>query len=130
MWAAQHCSMQFSSGQNRLCVFCCVQYAVFVGINGWHGNNIFYIFSVSFSKSSLLLPCLFSDSVFLICKIINVAVRVISTLIISHIPKPHPIIVYYLAFLALTHSCLVHPDIMLIYFFAETYIWCFPYAAC
>ena len=24
MWAAKHCSMQFSSGQNRLCVFCCV----------------------------------------------------------------------------------------------------------
>ena len=24
MWAAQHCSMLFSSGQNRLCVFCCV----------------------------------------------------------------------------------------------------------
>ena len=26
MWAAQHCSMLFSSGQNRLCVFCCVHY--------------------------------------------------------------------------------------------------------
>ena len=24
-----------------------LQYAVFVGINGWHGNNIFSIFSVS-----------------------------------------------------------------------------------
>ena len=24
MWAAKHCSMLFSSGQNRLCVFCCV----------------------------------------------------------------------------------------------------------
>ena len=24
MWAAQHCSSQFSSGENRLCVFCCV----------------------------------------------------------------------------------------------------------
>ena len=24
MWAAQHCSMLFSSGKNRLCVFCCV----------------------------------------------------------------------------------------------------------
>ena len=24
MWAPQHCSMLFSSGQNRLCVFCCV----------------------------------------------------------------------------------------------------------
>ena len=24
MWAAQHCSILFSSGQNRLCVFCCV----------------------------------------------------------------------------------------------------------
>ena len=24
MWAAKHCSMLFLSGQNRLCVFCCV----------------------------------------------------------------------------------------------------------
>ena len=24
MWPAKHCSMLFSSGQNRLCVFCCV----------------------------------------------------------------------------------------------------------
>ena len=24
MWAAKHCSVLFSSGQNRLCVFCCV----------------------------------------------------------------------------------------------------------
>ena len=24
MWAAQHCSILFSSGQNRLCVFCCI----------------------------------------------------------------------------------------------------------
>ena len=73
-----------------------LQYAVFVGINGWHGNNIFSIFSVSclwhlaFLSSSegeirqLLeekdLQCIIkqlSDSVFVICKIINVLVRVI-----------------------------------------------------
>ena len=24
MWAAQHCSMLFSSALNRVCIFCCV----------------------------------------------------------------------------------------------------------
>ena len=73
-----------------------LQYAVFVGINGWHGNNIFSIFfcfhvmASCFLSSSegeirqLLeekdLQCIIkqlSDSVFVICKIINVLVRVI-----------------------------------------------------
>ena len=31
-----------------------LQYAVFVGINGWHGNNIFSIFSVHVMASSFL----------------------------------------------------------------------------
>ena len=73
-----------------------LQYAVFVGINGWHGNNIFSIFSVSCygillfklfrRRNSFILleekdlQCIIkqlSDSVFVICKIINVLVRVI-----------------------------------------------------
>ena len=72
-----------------------LQYAVFVGINGWHGNNIFSIFSVSCYGILLFklfegeirqlleekdLQCIIkqlSDSVFVICKIINVLVRVI-----------------------------------------------------
>ena len=72
-----------------------LQYAVFVGINGWHGNNIFSIFSVSCYGIFLFklfrgrnasiargkdLQCIIkqlSDSVFVICKIINLSVRVI-----------------------------------------------------
>ena len=73
-----------------------LQYAVSVGINGWHGNNIFSIFSVSCYGASCFLSssegeirqlleekdlqCIIkqlSDSVFVICKIINVLVRVI-----------------------------------------------------
>ena len=72
-----------------------LQYAVSVGINGWHGNNIFSIFSVSCYGILLLsssegeirqlleekdLQCIIkqlSDSVSVICKIINVLVRVI-----------------------------------------------------
>ena len=87
-----------------------LQYAVFVGINGWYGNNIFFrYFPFHFpNKSILSLPFYFlrlqciikqlSDSVFVIFKIINVSVRVIcspsarlitltSTLIILHITK-------------------------------------------
>ena len=73
-----------------------LQYAVFVGINGWQGNNIFSIFSVScygillfklFRRAKFVncsrekdLQCIIkqlSDSVFVICKIINVLVKVI-----------------------------------------------------
>ena len=73
-----------------------LQYAVFVGINSWHGNNIFFryfLFHVmasrflSSSKDKILqlleekdLQCIIkqlSDSVFVVCKIINVSVRVI-----------------------------------------------------
>ena len=72
-----------------------LQYAVFVGINGWHGNNIFSIFSVSCMASSFLsssegemrqlleekdLKCIIKAIIgfgFVICKIINVLVRVI-----------------------------------------------------
>ena len=64
-----------------------LQYAVFVGINGWHGNNIFSIFSVSCYGIFLFklfegemrqlleekdLKCIIkqlSDSVFVICKL-------------------------------------------------------------
>ena len=66
-----------------------LQYAVFVGINGWHGNNIFFdifcfIFQINlffrYHVYFLRLQCILkqlSDSVFVICKIINVSVRVI-----------------------------------------------------
>ena len=73
-----------------------LQYAVFVGINGWHGNNIFFdIFCSCYGillfklfrgrNASMLegkrdLKCIIkqlSDSVFVICKIINLSVRVI-----------------------------------------------------
>ena len=87
-----------------------LQYAVFVGINGWHGNNIFlYIFCFIFQINLffrchvyfLRLQCIIkqlADSVFVICKIINVSVRVICLafgsadnsyleLIIPHITK-------------------------------------------
>ena len=72
-----------------------LQYAVSVGINGWHGNNIFRYFLFHVMASCFLsssegeirqlleekdLQCIIkqlSDSVFVICKIINVLVRVI-----------------------------------------------------
>ena len=68
-----------------------LQYAVFVGINGWYGNNIFlYIFCFIFQINLffryhvyfLRLQCIIkqlSDSVFLI--------TLTSTLIIPHIRK-------------------------------------------
>ena len=87
-----------------------LQYAVFVGINGWHATtflkyifcfifqiNLFFRYHVYFLRLQCIIKQL-SDSVFLICKIINVSVRVIclafgslitltSTLIIPHITK-------------------------------------------
>ena len=40
MWAAKHCSMLFSSGQNRLCVFCCVESIELHGFGDASGDGV------------------------------------------------------------------------------------------
>ena len=51
MWAAQHCWILFSSGQNRLCVFCCVveTHCTSCSENFW--QSIPWLFEVKFYKS-------------------------------------------------------------------------------
>ena len=72
-----------------------LQYAVFVGINGWHGNNIFLYFLFHFpNKSIISLPCLFSPLTMYNKTIIGFGFSdmqnyqcLASTLIIPHITK-------------------------------------------